>query len=831
MKKAFNNFKFLLIICFYSSLFSAEHQFILSGSNKLDNYTVIIKEEDIFLISDKKGLLSSPIEKSKETFFLKEGTYTFEIIQGESIEKQKVVINEQSPKIIKIKVKNTINKNETFEKLDEFIITSKSKVTDSSISTLTANEAKLIPGSGGDILKSVVNLPGVSSTSTFTPSLYVRGMSRFDVNYGFDGIRTGNPFHALGFYSAFPSSSIEGLSFYPGAFPALFGNTQGSVMDIHSKKTFNQTKATGEIDLNVASAGFQMSIPIGDQLYLSFGGRRTFYESYINALENLEGLDFATDIFDVFEISPFFYDYNIKLDWNINKRHKLYFINIASQDVLSLNFKNQDGTSEKGVSFKDDWNVQGLVYEYESKLLENRLVLYHFENKSDFNIANAALGWQSFINNTLDYAIGNQLKWQLNSDFLLIHGIKYTYQSYPFVLEDYIDHTFDYFDNGLSPEDKFKQIAEDRKDSKSQETRRQIIESYGELDFVLGSFKAQLGVNTLWNDITPQFFTLDPRLIIEYSLTDTLKFYFKTGRYSQLPRLQQINSLYGIPSLKNSEAHHYVLGSKTSFFGFDFRAEGYFNNLFNQIILNPTFDQAFDSTAKKNPKYLDNGTGYTYGLELFLKRKIINGIFGWISYTYSKSSRNEYPFYDSFTASQDPNNNGLDYKFLENKRFEQVYTYEREHIFSSVLVFPLMKGLILGARMSLVTGEPFEEQEVGYEDVNNNGSYEQGTDQLRFEPKNKNTANTEYLPIKYTFDVRIEYTININKRMKASFYLDFWNLQFPFYKNKNNYIYDEGVFNPDSEKYIASLRPGQEAPFTDVNDFPLLPIFGLKLTF
>jgi hypothetical protein len=74
-------------------------------------------------------------------------------------------------------------------------------------------------------------------------------------------------------------------------------------------------------------------------------------------------------------------------------------------------------------------------------------------------------------------------------------------------------------------------------------------------------------------------------------------------------------------------------------------------------------------------------TGRAYGLEFLLRRQAQNGVFGWISYTLSRSERDR----DGVTAP---------------------YDYDRTHLLNLVVGVPLRRNWDLGLRAQYESGEP-----------------------------------------------------------------------------------------------------------------------------
>ena len=98
--------------------------------------------------------------------------------------------------------------------------------------TLAREEVMHIPGTGGDALRSVQNLPGVARPSFLSGDLIVRGSAPGDTQVFADG--TGLPllYHFGGLSSVIPTEMLDRIDFYPGNFSSQYGRAMGGVVDV-----------------------------------------------------------------------------------------------------------------------------------------------------------------------------------------------------------------------------------------------------------------------------------------------------------------------------------------------------------------------------------------------------------------------------------------------------------------------------------------------------------------------------------------------------------------------------------------------------------------------
>ena len=101
------------------------------------------------------------------------------------------------------------------------------------------------PDASGDLASYLTTLPGVVSTGDQGGQLFIRGGEPSQNLVLFDGMTLYQPFHVLGFYSAFPSSVLNKADIYAGGFGARYGGRLSSVIDVDSRNGNNRRFAGG----------------------------------------------------------------------------------------------------------------------------------------------------------------------------------------------------------------------------------------------------------------------------------------------------------------------------------------------------------------------------------------------------------------------------------------------------------------------------------------------------------------------------------------------------------------------------------------------------------
>ena len=103
--------------------------------------------------------------------------------------------------------------------------------------TIRAADIEYVPGPDvtGDLATYLSAQPGVVTTGDRGGQLFIRGGEPSQNLVQLDGILLYQPFHIMGFYSAFPSDNINRVDIYAGGYGSEFGGWISSVIDISSR--------------------------------------------------------------------------------------------------------------------------------------------------------------------------------------------------------------------------------------------------------------------------------------------------------------------------------------------------------------------------------------------------------------------------------------------------------------------------------------------------------------------------------------------------------------------------------------------------------------------
>lgn len=132
--------------------------------------------------------------------------------------------------------------------------------------------------SSPDLVKTLQNIPGVSSGTELLSGLYVHGGKNDENLFLLDGMPLYQVNHLGGLFSAFNTDIVKNVDFYKSGFPARYGGRLSSVVDVRTKdgdmKEYHGTVSVGLLDGRVRFEG-----PIvKDRTSFVFGMRRSWLD-------------------------------------------------------------------------------------------------------------------------------------------------------------------------------------------------------------------------------------------------------------------------------------------------------------------------------------------------------------------------------------------------------------------------------------------------------------------------------------------------------------------------------------------------------------------------
>ena len=699
---------------------------------------------------------------------------------------------------------------------------------------IRGSELRRIPGVGNDALKGLTTLPSIGVPNDYFGILYIRGSEPGSNLYYFDRTPLGYPFHWGGLLSTVSSEVIDKIDIYAGGYGAEFGLDSQAVLDIHSRDSLEE-RTSGKFNLNILYSEGMLERRIGDEGYVSIAGRRSYIDLIVGRFIN--GQQF-----------PYFSDYQFKFAHPLGEKHHLTLNTFAATD----HFRVEEAIS---VEVTEVTEVEEGEVEEETQTFEGARISAFFKNgfnaqgihlRSNFteNLTSQLSLTRAFNFLTINFEAPITESYEFGSDGELVSEVDYGHYDINIRVPVYTLREDVSYRLNLRPDDTSNQSApaaletgfllsfspansfedsripqfEEREDRV--ETVTLVVDENGEVvgettvyeeelelvgieenhyefghDFLrvegylqgrydpLPFLSGALGLRLDYLDVTGQL-SIQPRGSLSFALPSGSNLRLAYGHYEQSPQPHQILSENGNSGLESSLARHYImeleheLSSRT-----EFKFATYYKDMQKLV------------TADEVANYLNQGTAYVGGVEAFLRHRVPDKFFGWISYAYTHAERREDPgdsyhpyFFDNTNIVSVVANYNFTPKFEIGAKWQYLSGTSEVPISSVVLVQdPLTRGLnpLLASVDESVTAEL-----------------------------------TPY----HKLDLRVSYKFDF-MGLRVGGFLDILNVY-----NRKNIV--KFVFTPDAPLEVQGEEVEIEEPeIFEAEQFPRIPYIGLTVEF
>jgi TonB-dependent Receptor Plug Domain/CarboxypepD_reg-like domain len=545
--------------------------------------------------------------------------------------------------------------------------------------TIPIAQIKKIPALLGevDVLKALQLLPGVQAGGEGQNGLYVRGGSPDQNLILLDGVPVYNVSHVGGFFSVFNGDAVKNVTLTKGGFPARYGGRLSSIIEIDMKEG-NMKEFHGEGGIGLISSRLTLEGPIKkDVASYMISARRTYVDALLIPILKLAASNNANGNQNT-TVSPRlnFYDINGKINWKINEKNRLYLSAYTGEDIFgyAATTATTDGLNTSTTDGGTNWGNITTAFRWNSvinnKLFANTTLTYS-RYKVDILASNSILRNTVTTGNVAQYTSGiEDIAGKVDFDYVPnpknrirfgLGATQHTYNPGAYQLEI--------------------TSANAKLDTVLGSTKTNSVEPfvYVEDEFQLGALKANIGLHASGFKVGNTFYqSIQPRVGLNYPLSNdlALKASFTTMRqYINLLTNERIGlpTDLWVPSterIKPQDAWQAAIGAaKTVQDDYEVSAEAYYKKMTNVI----SYREGVSYLGSDNgwEDKITQGIGETYGLELFVQKKI--GKFtGWVGYTLSWNTRQ----FDN----EDPTlrvNNGKVYPFKYDRRndFKALCTY------------------------------------------------------------------------------------------------------------------------------------------------------------
>jgi len=642
---------------------------------------------------------------------------------------------------------------------------------------ISASQARKVPGTQGDVLRVVENLPGVARAAVGSGQLVVWGAAPEDTRVYVDGVRLPRLYHNGGLRSVLASDLVESVELVPGGYGAAFGRGLGGLVAVTTGSIHGAAPhASLAVDLLDASASVRA--PLSEKLDVAIAARRGHLQDVLGNVVD----ERAAEYFPI----PRYYDGQARVRYSLSDHESLELTGLLSSDAITRSAVDSDPA--RTVRESRDIDFQRIYLGYRSHRSDgssisvtpylgwDRTALQNTVGTTPTQVSNRSLlgglrvSWREPIESWLSVELG--LDAEVSTNELRRNG-----------------------SIGAPPREGdvrvFGQAPPDQINTDAWKATLFGIAPYAEADLALFdnrlhlypglrvdpnitnvSRRAPAAADAPALGLSTHSLTPEPRLSVRYAMSSALALRAAWGIYHQAPQPEDLSATFGNPALRSSRAIHWVFGGTWEVVhGLSAELTSFYASS-DQLVVRSPLASPLNAQA-----LLQQGAGRAYGMQALLRAELSKRLFGWVSYSLVRSERRA--------------NGDAAYR---------AFDYDQTHVLTALVSYDIGAGFELGARVRYATGFPRSEVIDAYYDARRD----------TFQPV-FGRQNGIRIPAFFQIDARVAKHFEVAKT-SIDVYLEVQNVT-----DRSNS--EELVYNSDytRTRYITSL--------------PILPVAGLRWSF
>ena len=609
---------------------------------------------------------------------------------------------------------------------------------------LDRKELQRVPGTGGDVVRALTVMPGVVNLQVPLgySGVVIRGSSPQDSKVLVDGFEIPVLYHNIGFRAVLPAEAIDTLDYIPGGFDVSYGRASSGIVALTTRPGSDQR--TTQAEVSFIDGGLLAQGPAGKHTNYMFGLRRSTIDMILPSI-----IPASVDL--SLTTVPSYYDEQFRIDHQLNSKWHLALSSVGTIDTFELYAtKDTDAGTKRFFNRTEFLRLTGTAHYHDGPwtanlALSGLLPEFIFEAGlfQKIDVTQPTITPRAEVIRTAPEALGlKDVEWRAGAEAQVGYaGI----------------------DIALPHETREGEQmgAYDPKDVSTKFNGHVWVPDFAQWTAVSATFDPRVrftGGLRLDEYARPGDIAIQPRGELKIKLTKSLTARLSSGAYSRPPEFQTEN-LYTNLEAERSVQNIFGLQYEPHE-GFRVQAQTYYTDRTKLITTNP------DGSLG------NEGRGTTYGGELLASYRG-GPWFGWLSYSYSRSTRVDHP--------GDP---------------ERLFTYDQPHSLNAAGSWR-GKHWQLGARFQLYSGLPYTPVTGSVFDSDRNLYIP------IYAPPNSARA-----PIHHQLDVRVDYMWNWGPAQMTAF-LDVQNV----------YMNDSVV------TYFYSYDYSQQTAFKSI---PIIPSIGLR---
>jgi TonB family protein len=637
-----------------------------------------------------------------------------------------------------------------------------------------AEQGRKVPGASGDVLKVVENLPGVARAAVGSGALVVWGAAPQDTRVYIDGVRVPRLYHDGGLRSVVHSDMVQSVDLAPGGYGAAYGRGLGGLVTVQLRP-LAETGFHGSVAADVYDGSASVRASVDDRFHVAVAARKSWLDALLPAVT-------SSNLSSLFPI-PRYADGQLRIAYRSDARTTLEAGAMISSDTTSQTTPNADPTQRETQTTSLLWSRVYARYRHETEAGGSVAVTPWFGSEASSLVSQFGATPTDLTIRTLVFGLRASWRGKPMPGVVVSMG-----------LDAEADDSAVHRDGSVTQPPRegdifvFGQAPSDQINADDFNVVQVSAAPYVEGDFSLADDRIHVIPGLRFDPYvlsgsrrtpivgdTPSigFFTseplFEPRVAATFDASPQVRAKLAYGRYHQTPQPEDLSAVFGNPLLTSARADHFLAGARFALpETVSVEATGFYTTSAGLAARSPSPSPPLAEALEQT------GSGRSYGVQFLVRKDLTGHLFGWLSYTLSRSERQDQP----------------------GGRW-RLFDYDQTHVVTVLASYSLPLGFEAGARFRAATGYPRTPVASAYFDARTN------TWQPLF-----GVQNTIRIPPFASLDLRVSKLFKLG-RTELEAYLDVQNVT-----NRQNP--EEIVYTPDfSQKgYITGL--------------PVLPSLGLR---
>jgi TonB dependent receptor/TonB-dependent Receptor Plug Domain len=612
----------------------------------------------------------------------------------------------------------------------------------------------------------VQSLPGVGRSSFSNGQLVVWGSAPRETRVYVDGVEIPALYHGSGIRSTVSSDLVKSIELVPGAYGAEYGRGLGGLVRVETKG-LPKEGTHGFVAIDTLDASTLVSTALTDRVRVAVAGRYGYLDRELPLVT-------SRDVSDVYPI-PRYGDYQARVEADLRKGEQLRLTFLGSRDDLRRAVLSADPAATQAEDTSSAF--QRLYASYTYRMDDGSDVsVTPFVGRDTTGYA-ASFGGNPARLDVASWRYGARTSYATRADIGPVHATVA-------IGLDALGSASDVARQGslnLPPREGdlyvFGQPPGDDVAADAFQTHILNVAPYATAQLEAGAFTFEPGArlegfliegsrSTPRVGQTPSigFSRLeggaDPRIRVRWKASPRFSAVAAAGTYHQAPEPEELSAVFGTPALGLAKATHGSLGEALEIT----RTLSLEVTTFYKKLTDLTVRSRL-TTPLLARALVQDGEGRSYGAQMLLRQRPWRGLFGWVSYTMTRSER----------------------RYTDEQRW-RLFDYDQPHVLTAVIAKELGTWEV-GLRLRAATGMPRTPVVGSLYDVRDD----------RYQPL-FGDHNSIRIPAFFALDARVQKSFHLTRDMKLDVFVDAQNVT--FHENKEEIVYG---FDFTKRSYITGL--------------------------